>query len=126
MIISPGPRRGVRARAAPVPRGSGGATAIPCAREHRTRLCRLTPSIPPTAIEFPPAGSKGTVMTGDRARSPGGGDLVIIGSGGFGREAAQAVHALNECRAQWRLLGYLDAGPAKPGGHAGGIPGLGC
>jgi sugar O-acyltransferase (sialic acid O-acetyltransferase NeuD family) len=64
-------------------------------------------------------------MTGDRARSPGGGDLVIIGSGGFGREAAQAVHALNECRAQWRLLGYLDDDPAKHGRHVDGIPVLG-
>ena len=40
--------------------------------------------------------------------NPPGGDLVLIGSGGFGRETAQAVHALNASGAAWRLLGYLD------------------
>lgn len=52
--------------------------------------------------------------------SPGGSpqhgrDLVLIGSGGFGRETAQAVHALNRNGAAWRLLGYLDEDPARHG-----------
>ena len=42
-------------------------------------------------------------------------DLVIFGSGGFARETAQAVHALNAAGAGWRLLGYLDDDPAKHG-----------
>jgi sugar O-acyltransferase (sialic acid O-acetyltransferase NeuD family) len=46
---------------------------------------------------------------------PGGRDLVLVGAGGFGRETAQAVHALNACGAGWRLLGYLDDDPARHG-----------
>ena len=44
-----------------------------------------------------------------------GGDLVLIGAGGFARETAQAVHALNRSGAAWRLLGYLDDNPARHG-----------
>jgi sugar O-acyltransferase (sialic acid O-acetyltransferase NeuD family) len=44
-----------------------------------------------------------------------GGDLVLIGAGGFGRETAQAVHALNRSGSGWRLLGYLDDNPARHG-----------
>ena len=44
-----------------------------------------------------------------------GGDLVLVGSGGFGREAAQVVHALNRNGSSWRLLGYLDDDPARHG-----------
>ncbi len=44
-----------------------------------------------------------------------GGDLVLIGSGGFARETAQAVHALNRSGAEWRLLGYLDDDPSRHG-----------
>jgi sugar O-acyltransferase (sialic acid O-acetyltransferase NeuD family) len=48
--------------------------------------------------------------------TPGrGGDLVIVGAGGFGRETAQAVHAINECGGAWRLLGFLDDDPARHG-----------
>lgn len=53
-------------------------------------------------------------MCADRIAREGG-DLVLIGSGGFGRETAQAVHALNENGAGWRLLGYLDDNPARHG-----------
>jgi sugar O-acyltransferase (sialic acid O-acetyltransferase NeuD family) len=42
-----------------------------------------------------------------------GGDLVLVGSGGFGRETAQAVHAMNVSGARWRLLGFLDDDPAR-------------
>ncbi len=47
--------------------------------------------------------------------APRGGDLVLIGAGGFARETAQAVHALNRNGAAWRLLGYLDDDPARHG-----------
>jgi sugar O-acyltransferase (sialic acid O-acetyltransferase NeuD family) len=42
-------------------------------------------------------------------------DLVLVGAGGFGRETAQAVHALNATGARWRLLGYVDDSPARHG-----------
>ena len=45
----------------------------------------------------------------------GGKDLVLVGSGGFGRETAQAVHALNARGPAWRLLGYIDDDPARHG-----------
>ena len=61
------------------------------------------------------ASSEGPAMMGDGGTHRGGGDLVIVGAGGFGRETAQAVHALNECGAAWRLLGYLDDDPARHG-----------
>ncbi|MBV9853411.1 MAG: NeuD/PglB/VioB family sugar acetyltransferase [Streptosporangiaceae bacterium] len=54
-----------------------------------------------------------------------GGDLVLIGSGGFGRETAQAVHALSRCGAGWRLLGFLDDDPARHGLTIDGTPVLG-
>lgn len=44
-----------------------------------------------------------------------GGDLVIVGSGGFGRETAQAVHDVNRRGGAWRLLGYVDDNPARYG-----------
>jgi sugar O-acyltransferase (sialic acid O-acetyltransferase NeuD family) len=49
--------------------------------------------------------------TGPRAER----DLVLVGAGGFGRETAQAVHALNANGAAWRLLGFLDDDPARHG-----------
>jgi sugar O-acyltransferase (sialic acid O-acetyltransferase NeuD family) len=42
-------------------------------------------------------------------------DLVLIGAGGFARETAQAVNALNQNGVAWRLLGYLDDDPALHG-----------
>lgn len=52
-------------------------------------------------------------------------DLVIIGAGGFGRETAQAVCALNEGGVAWRLLGYLDDDPARHGTTIDGTTVLG-
>jgi sugar O-acyltransferase (sialic acid O-acetyltransferase NeuD family) len=54
-----------------------------------------------------------------------GGDLVLIGSGGFGRETAQAVRDLNRNGDAWRLLGYLDDDPARHGLVIDGVPVLG-
>jgi sugar O-acyltransferase (sialic acid O-acetyltransferase NeuD family) len=55
----------------------------------------------------------------------GGGALVIVGAGGFGRETAQAVHAANQSGAMWRLLGYLDDDPARRGAEIDGTAILG-
>jgi sugar O-acyltransferase (sialic acid O-acetyltransferase NeuD family) len=55
-----------------------------------------------------------------------GGDLVLIGAGGFARETAQAVHALNRTgAAAWRLIGYLDDDPALHGREIDGTVILG-
>jgi sugar O-acyltransferase (sialic acid O-acetyltransferase NeuD family) len=57
---------------------------------------------------------------------PAGRDLVIVGSGGFARETAQAVQALNDGGgAGWRLLGYIDDDPARHGQRVDGLPVLG-
>lgn len=53
------------------------------------------------------------------------GDLVLVGAGGFGRETAEAVRALNRAGAAWRLLGYLDDDPARHGTVVDGTPILG-
>ena len=64
-------------------------------------------------------------MTGNGIGRNAAKDLVIIGSGGFARETAEAVQALNEAGARWRLLGYLDEDPAKRGTRVDGVPVLG-
>ena len=52
-------------------------------------------------------------------------DLLIAGSGGFARETAAAVAAVNEVRPTWRLRGLLDDDPARYGRERGGLPVLG-
>jgi sugar O-acyltransferase (sialic acid O-acetyltransferase NeuD family) len=54
-----------------------------------------------------------------------GGDLVVIGAGGFGRETVEAVRAMNADGARWRLLGYLDDDEALSGKQIDGVPVLG-
>ncbi len=51
--------------------------------------------------------------------------LLIVGAGGFAREAAAAVRAVNEREPTFRLLGYLDDDPAKQGNQHGGVTVLG-
>ncbi|HCU92564.1 MAG TPA: acetyltransferase [Actinobacteria bacterium] len=51
--------------------------------------------------------------------------LVLVGAGGFGRETAEAVRALNGAGARWRLAGYLDDDPARHGTVIDGVPVLG-
>jgi sugar O-acyltransferase (sialic acid O-acetyltransferase NeuD family) len=52
-------------------------------------------------------------------------DLLIVGAGGFARETAEAVHAVNAVRPTWRLLGYLDDDPVRHGEAVGGLAVLG-
>lgn len=54
-----------------------------------------------------------------------GGDLVLVGSGGFGRETAEAVRALVADGTPWRLLGFIDDDPAQAGKVIDGTPVLG-
>ena len=54
-----------------------------------------------------------------------GGDLVLVGSGGFGRETAEAVRALMAGGVPWRLLGFIDDNPARLGEVIDGTPVLG-
>ncbi|WP_231591246.1 acetyltransferase [Saccharothrix sp. ST-888] len=49
-------------------------------------------------------------------------DLVIVGAGGFGREAAEAARAAGD---SWRLRGFLDDNPALHGTEVDGVPVLG-
>jgi sugar O-acyltransferase (sialic acid O-acetyltransferase NeuD family) len=51
--------------------------------------------------------------------------LLLIGAGGFAREAAEAVRAVNAVRPTWRLLGFLDDDPGKAGTTPAGLPVLG-
>jgi sugar O-acyltransferase (sialic acid O-acetyltransferase NeuD family) len=51
--------------------------------------------------------------------------LVIIGSGGFGRETLDAVRDINDQGATWDVLGFVDDDPALFGQQIGGIPVLG-
>ena len=57
-------------------------------------------------------------------------DLLIVGAGGFARETAQAVAAVNAAVAggagpAWRLLGFLDDDPARKGERIDGVEVLG-
>jgi sugar O-acyltransferase (sialic acid O-acetyltransferase NeuD family) len=51
--------------------------------------------------------------------------LLIVGAGGFGRETAEAVRAVNAERPTWDLLGFLDDDPALQGQELDGLPVLG-
>ena len=52
-------------------------------------------------------------------------DLLIAGAGGFARETASALRALNEVTPTYRLLGLLDDNPALHGTRRGGTTVLG-
>jgi sugar O-acyltransferase (sialic acid O-acetyltransferase NeuD family) len=52
-------------------------------------------------------------------------DLFLAGTGGFARETAEAVRALNAGKPSWHLLGFLDDNPELHGQTVGGLPVLG-
>jgi sugar O-acyltransferase (sialic acid O-acetyltransferase NeuD family) len=54
-----------------------------------------------------------------------GGNLVVVGAGGFGREAVEAIRAMNAGGASWQLLGYLDDNLALQGKSIDGTPVIG-
>jgi sugar O-acyltransferase (sialic acid O-acetyltransferase NeuD family) len=51
--------------------------------------------------------------------------LLIIGAGGFGRETAAAVHAINAVASAWDLHGFLDDEPSLVGREFEGAKVLG-
>lgn len=51
--------------------------------------------------------------------------LVIAGAGGFGRETAQTVRAINQRKATWDLLGHLDDNRDLDGADVSGLPVVG-
>ena len=51
---------------------------------------------------------------------------MIVGAGGFSRETAEAVRAVNAARATWDLLGFADDDPARHGARLEGVPVLGA
>lgn len=51
--------------------------------------------------------------------------LVIVGAGGFGRETAQAVGAINDEKPTFELVGFLDDDPVAQGTEVDGIPVVG-
>jgi sugar O-acyltransferase (sialic acid O-acetyltransferase NeuD family) len=65
----------------------------------------------------------------DRARPTEAGDatrrLLIVGAGGFGREVAEVVRAINLQAPTWRLLGFLDDDETLRGADVQGLPVLG-
>lgn len=51
--------------------------------------------------------------------------LVLVGAGGFARETAEAVRAINEDRPTWDLLGFVDDSPNLADTTVDGLPVLG-
>ena len=49
-------------------------------------------------------------------------DLLLIGAGGFARETAEAVRAVNLAQPTWKLLGFLDDDPQRRGALVDGLP----
>ncbi|MCC6437666.1 MAG: acetyltransferase [Acidimicrobiales bacterium] len=62
------------------------------------------------------------MATGDAASQR---PLVLYGAGGFARETAALVDALNATRPSWELLGFLDDDPEREGALVSGRPVLG-
>jgi sugar O-acyltransferase (sialic acid O-acetyltransferase NeuD family) len=66
-----------------------------------------------------------TTMTTLNPRLDRDRDLLLYGSGGFGRETAQLVNDLNSVGARWRLQGFIDDNPARHGKVIEGTPVIG-
>ena len=52
-------------------------------------------------------------------------DIMIVGAGGWGREAAWTLERINEREMTWNILGFADDDPAKAAGSVEGYPLLG-
>ena len=53
-------------------------------------------------------------------------DIIIVGAGGFGREAAWTLERINEMTPTWRIIGFADDDPALASGSIEGYPLLGA
>jgi sugar O-acyltransferase (sialic acid O-acetyltransferase NeuD family) len=51
--------------------------------------------------------------------------LLLLGSGGLGRETAEAVRAVNAASPTFQLLGFLDDDPRRVGTEVDGVPVVG-
>src|SRR2546430_12375271 len=51
--------------------------------------------------------------------------MLTLGPGGWGRETAEAVAAINDRGRAFELLGFLDDGPGVAGAEVDGVPVLG-
>jgi sugar O-acyltransferase (sialic acid O-acetyltransferase NeuD family) len=51
--------------------------------------------------------------------------LLIVGAGGFGREAAELIRTVNQAGDTWDLLGFLDDAPGLWGTRVDDLPVLG-
>ncbi len=51
--------------------------------------------------------------------------LVLVGAGGFARETAEVVRAVNARQPTWDLLGYVDDDPRLAGKAVDGVPVIG-
>lgn len=67
----------------------------------------------------------GAVLGRTTVRRTVGEPLLIIGAGGFGREAVEVVRAINSVSHRWDLLGFLDDDAALQGHELAGVPVLG-
>lgn len=52
-------------------------------------------------------------------------DLIIIGSGGLGREAIWIAERMNASNPEWNILGFIDDNPELSGTSVSGYPVLG-
>ena len=52
-------------------------------------------------------------------------DIMIVGAGGFGREAIWTLERINATHETWRVIGFADDDPAKATGSLEGYPMLG-
>ena len=52
-------------------------------------------------------------------------DIMIVGAGGWGREAVWTIERINAYGGKWRILGFADDDPAKATGALEGYPMLG-
>jgi sugar O-acyltransferase (sialic acid O-acetyltransferase NeuD family) len=51
--------------------------------------------------------------------------LLLVGAGGFAREVAQAVHAINSVQPRFQLIGHLDDDERLHGRDVDGVPVIG-